>query len=316
MHEIVLTEHDAGQRLDRYLRKLLAAVPLGAIFRHLRGGAIRVDGKKAEGSLRLVAGMCVSLRLPAADLPTVDASARPVASAASNSSTRDMRRTPHTPRIVHRDDDVMVVVKPAGMASQPGTGQDHDLTRWVLSRPYGVRSATFKPAPVHRLDRGTSGLVAIGLSPLGLRGLAAAFREDHAMKVYIAIVHGVPVPARGSIDAPLLQYDDAPTRSPKVVVDPAGKPARTDYEVVTSGRSRSQLRLTLHTGRLHQIRAHLAHLGHPIVGDRRYGSPADVGRDVFLLHATELAFPHPRTGEMLVCKAPPPSIFAPQLAGD
>jgi RluA family pseudouridine synthase len=327
MHSIVLTEAEAGQRLDRYLRKLLRAVPLGAIFRHLRNGSIRIDGKKGKPDLRLTAGMKLSLALPDADLaamagapPAVDESAAvpppKLRAAMPKSANVPVRQPRHTPRIVHRDDDVLVVSKPAGLAAQPGSGQEDDLVQWLATRSFGVHTATFRPAPAHRLDRGTSGLVAIGLSPHGLRGLTAAFREDQVDKVYIAVVHGVPEPASGTIDAPLWQRDAETSREPKVIVDPRGKPARTDYEVTEVGRGCALLRLVLHTGRLHQIRVHLAHLGHPIVGDRRYGSTADVGRNTILLHAIELAFPHPRTGERVHCRDNRPPSFRKQLGKD
>ena len=309
MHEIALTEAEAGQRLDRYLRKLLRNVPLGAIFRHLRSGDIRVDGRKAEGSLRLLAGMTVRLRMPEADLQAAAATRRPApppVMATGNPAGL-------VPRIVFRDDDVLVVVKPAGLAAQPGSGQSDDLASWLDRQSIGTRTSTFRPAPAHRLDRGTSGLVAIGLSPDGLRGLTAAFRGEAVRKIYLAVVHGVPDPARGTIDAPLWQRPDAGGRGAKIIVDARGRPARTDYEVAATGRGRSLLRLVLHTGRQHQIRAHLQHLGHPIVGDQRYGSPVDLGHGTFLLHAAEIAFAHPCTGEPVHCVEPAPPLFRQSL---
>ncbi len=303
MREIVLTEHEAGQRLDRYLRKLLPAVPLGAIFRHLRTGAIRVDGKKGKPELRLLAGMRIELR---GALPVVAAAPPPPA------RVQPARRGP-VPREVFRDEHVLVVDKPAGLASQPGSGQDDDLVQWLDRQPFGVRTATFHPAPAHRLDRGTSGLVAIGLSPEGLRGLTAAFRDDTVHKTYLAVVHGTPRARTGVIEQPLFERDAASRRAPKVVVDARGKPARTDYEVLDSGAGHALLRLVLHTGRLHQIRAHLAHLGHPIVGDERYGSAVDLPDGTFLLHATALSLPHPVGGEALVLSSPMPPAFARQL---
>ncbi|MCB9885166.1 MAG: RluA family pseudouridine synthase [Planctomycetes bacterium] len=306
---VPIGEAEAGQRLDRLLRKLLRDLPLSAIFRHLRSGGIRVDGKKADGSLRLVAGMTLQLRLPAEDLAGLHAAPPPPPrSGPPGAWPRELE-----PRIVFRDDDVLVVDKPAGLAAQPGAGlQGRNLVDWLEHQGLGARSATFQPAPAHRLDLGTSGLIAIGLSPLGARGLAAAFRDDQVEKVYLAVVHGVPEPERGSIDAPLRVRDEAGPRDVKVVVDPAGQPARTDYEVMGRGPGVALLRLVLHTGRTHQIRAHLRHLGHPIVGDRRYGSSRDLGRR-FLLHAAELTFPHPRTGQSQHCRSRQPRDFAAHL---
>jgi 23S rRNA pseudouridine955/2504/2580 synthase len=294
---IAISADDADQRLDRWLRRRLPRVPLGALMKHLRTGAIRVDGNKADGALRLRAGMVVTLRLPAADLAAAPRAAAPA-----------LRHRGDVP-IVFRDDDVLVVDKPAALASQPGTGQaGHTLVDWLLAQPFARGTATFRPAPVHRLDRGTSGLDAIGLSPRGLRALAAAFRDDRVHKVYLAVVHGVPVPKQGTIEAPLLVRSDVRTDQPKVVVDPRGQPARTDYEVTRAGAERALLRVVLHTGRQHQIRAHLAHLGHPIVGDCRYGSPVAMG-DRFLLHANELTFPHPADGRTVRLVCAPPAMF-------
>jgi 23S rRNA pseudouridine1911/1915/1917 synthase len=259
--------------------------------------------------------MTVRLHLPTADLQAAAAGPRRSAapSAPARSARADGNGTSPVPRIVYQDEHVLVVAKPAGLAAQPGSGQSDDIASWLDRQSIGTRTATFRPAPAHRLDRGTSGLVAIGLSPDGLRGLTAAFRGDGVRKVYLAVVHGLPDRARGTIDAPLWQRPDAGSRGAKMVVDARGKPARTDYEVVATGRERSLLRLVLHTGRQHQIRAHLQHLGHPIVGDRRYGSPADLGYGSFLLHAAEIAFPHPCTGELVHCVEDPPPLFAQSL---
>jgi 23S rRNA pseudouridine955/2504/2580 synthase len=321
VQEITLTEAEAGQRLDRYLRKLLPAVPLGAIFRLVRQGDIRIDGKKTKGDVRLTAGMKVSVRLPAAEIRQAPKPAPagsgdgpdmldllPSPDLGPSRSKGAANNTPPAPRIVFRDDRVLVVSKPAGLAIHPGTKQEHSLTGWLQSQRLGVRTATFAPAPAHRLDRGTSGLVVIGLTPDALRGLTAAFREGLVDKVYFAVVHGVPARAQGTITAPLWQDPDADARAAKVLVDERGQPARTDYEVVKQGRHMALLRVQPHSGRQHQIRAHLSHIGHPIVGDHRYGSIAEVGRG-FLLHAGELAFPHPRTDKKVRYSDPMPREF-------
>jgi 23S rRNA pseudouridine955/2504/2580 synthase len=310
MHERTISVAEEGQRLDRLLRRLLPQVPLGAIFRHLRGGTIRVDGAKAKPSLRLRAGMQLSLSLPASDLAAILAADERAASAMGAATATSQAMGRRAPRIVHQDDDLLVVVKPAGLAAQPGSGQDDDLTGWLAAQPFVRRTATFAPAPAHRLDRGTSGFVAIGLSPHGLRGLTAAFRDGRVAKTYLAVVEGVPTATEGRIEAPLWTRTSARAHQPKVLVDVRGKPARTDWQVLERGPRRCLLRLVLHTGRTHQIRAHLGHLGHPIVGDRRYGSRSELEHGGFLLHAAELAFAHPVTDERLSFHEPAPAHFA------
>jgi RluA family pseudouridine synthase len=273
-------------------------VPLGGIFKLLRRGTIRIDGKKARQDLRVQAGMVLTLpdNLGAA----VGATPLPPPPTPPAPSTL-------LPSIVHRDDALLVVDKPAGLPVQPGSGHQHHLVGWLDGQPFGVRTPTYRPAPVHRLDRGTSGLVVIGLTPQASRALSHAFRDDQIDKVYAAVVEGVPAPERGTIDAPLWLRETARPSQPKVHVDARGKPAVSDYEVLERGPRRSLLRVVLHTGRTHQIRAHLAHLGHPIVGDRRYGSSVDLGRGQFLLHATRLSLPHPVTGERRTFASPVPA---------
>lgn len=310
--QVTIDAGTADQRLDRLLRRLLPELPLSAVFRLLRSGRIRVDGKKADGALRLVVGMVVEIR---AHVTVAAAPARLAPPAAKDPLATKALPAALRPKVVYCDEHLLVVDKPAGLAAQPGTGRDgSNLVEWVRAAFPQVLTATFQPAPAHRLDAGTSGLVAIGLSPAGARGLGAAFREDRVHKVYYAVVHGVPIVGVGSIDAPLRLVEAASAAQPKVVVDPAGSPARTSYEVVRRGPSTSLLRLVLHTGRTHQIRAHLRHLGHPILGDRRYGSSKDLGRR-FLLHAGELELPHPVTGAAVQCRAELPAGFWRDSAG-
>ena len=297
MHEIELRETEQGQRLDRHLRKLLPDVPLGGIFKLLRRGTVRVDGKKARPDLRLEAGM--TLTLP--DNLGAAAGGVPLPLPAPSPPPGSL-----TPRVVHQDEDLLVLDKPAGLPVQPGSGHEHHLVAWLDGQPFGCRSATFRPAPVHRLDRGTSGLVVCGLTPHASRALSDSFRTEQVKKIYMAVVEGVPTPARATIDAPLWLRETARASQPKVHVDPRGKRALSDYEVQSQGRRRSLLQVALRTGRTHQIRAHLAHIGHPIVGDQRYGSAVDLGRGQFLLHAAELALPHPRTGTPMFFRAPLP----------
>ncbi len=307
MQELRIAAADAGQRLDRFLRKLLPEVPLAAIFKHLRSGGIRVDGQKRKPDLRLVDGMVLQLRLPESDLARLAQRRAQVAEAVAAAPARAAAWRGPRPHVVHRDGDVWIVDKPAGMAVQPGTGQgDEHLVAWAERELAGARTAWFAPAPAHRIDRGTSGLCAIGVSPAGLRGLAAAFRDGLVHKVYLAVVHSVPSAPRGTIDRPLRPLRNPRADGPKMECAADGKVARTDYERITAAGDRALLRIVIEHGRMHQIRAHLASIGHPIVGDRRYGSPVRLGNG-FLLHAHELRLRHPISGGELHVVAPAPA---------
>ncbi|MBM3973814.1 MAG: RluA family pseudouridine synthase [Planctomycetes bacterium] len=305
MREVVVTEHEAGQRLDRLLRKLLRNTPLGAIFRLLRSGAIRIDGRKVGGDLRLVAGMRLELRVPDGDLSATPATgARPPRRAVSAAPTAWPAAL--TPCVVHRDDDLLALAKPAGLAVHGGSGVRHSVAAWLDGAGFGVRTSTWHPAPAHRLDRATSGLLLVGLQPAATRALAASFRDGAVAKTYYAVVEGAPPTRAGEIDAPLALRPNATADGPKVVVDPAGEVARTGYEVVAATDGLTLVRLQPREGRQHQLRAHLAHLGCPILGDRRYGARRGAGGG-FFLHCAALVLPHPRTGAPIKLATPVPA---------
>lgn len=305
MREVLVTEHEAGQRLDRLLRKLLRSTPLGAIFRLLRSGAIRVDGRKAAGDLRLVAGMRLELRVPDGDLPAAAPTPRtpPPRAAATSDWPAAL-----APRVVHRDDALLVLAKPAGLAVHGGSGVRHSVAGWLDGAGFGVRTTTWHPAPAHRLDRGTSGLLLVGLDPAAARALAASFRDGEVAKTYYAIVEGAPPARAGEVDAPLAVRPGASADGPKVAVDAAGERARTGYEAVASADGLTLVRLRPREGRQHQLRAHLAHLGCPILGDRRYGARRSVGGG-FFLHCAALTLPHPRSRAPITVTAPAPAAW-------
>ena len=306
MREVVVDAADAGLRLDRYLRKLLDDVPLGAIFKMLRTKRITVDGAKAEPSLRLQGGMRIALRVASKAVAEPEGTGDGESGEETPPSVPTRWQGPE-PGVVHQDQHLLVVDKPPGMASQPGSGTRDDLTAWIRARLGMLFTPTFHPAPVHRIDRGTSGLVVIGTTPQGLRGGSELFRGKAVKKTYLAVVGGI-APEKGAVDEPLMPIEDSRPDGPKVKVDPAGQPAHTRFTRVATGAGNSLLRVSILTGRMHQIRAHLAHLGHPIVGDRRYGNRLDRGGRL-MLHASELEFEHPVSGRRLHLRAPTPDTF-------
>lgn len=209
--------------------------------------------------------------------------------------------------ILHEDDLVLAVDKPAGVPSQPTLTGDVGTLPWLVARHLGRRIA--EVATVHRLDRDTSGVVVFGKTPHATRALAAAFRAGEVRKTYLAVARG-RLEGAGTIDAPL---GPLPGSRGSHAVRPDGAPARTRWEAIAHlGNDATLVRLHPETGRTHQLRVHLAHLGHPIVGDLRYGGPRRAGPiepPRLLLHARALALPHP-SGGLLSLEAPLPADFA------
>lgn len=222
-----------------------------------------------------------------------------------------MPQAPASPSFVVRyeDAELAVVSKPAGMVVHPGAGNRvGTLTDLLLKRwPLLAKIDHDRAGLVHRLDKDTSGLVLVAKTPAALKNLATQFADRIVSKRYTALVHGVPKEKSGRIEAPISRHHADRKR---MAVRPDGKAAVTDYTVTkTVGGTKPMALLDVRpsTGRTHQIRVHLAALGHPIVGDRTYGSgalPDDAPRQ--FLHAAELRFRHPRTGRPVIVKDPLP----------
>ncbi len=220
--------------------------------------------------------------------------------------------------VVHADDEVAVVDKPAGLVVHPGAGQTAGtLVGGLLARfpelEALVRAGLCppdRPGIVHRLDKGTSGLLAVARTPAAYESLVTQLATRTMERRYLALVEGDVVDAVGEIDAPIGRSARTPT---KMAVAAGGKPARTRYTVLERRgddvRPLTLLELSLQSGRTHQIRVHMAAIGYPVVGDVRYGTtdPAKVlGAGRFFLHAFALAFDHPTSGERLAFSSPLP----------
>ncbi len=299
MSQWTVADDDVGQRIDVWLARR-AALSRKDVKRAMDQGSVRVNGKRvAIAKWELVRGDRVQLVKVA---PTERGRER----------IANYRRI----NVLFEDRDLIAVEKPAGITVVPVEGTSEatmvDQVRAYLRRKHPESRGTFVRA-LHRLDRDTSGIVLMAKSRLGERA-TALFKRHAIRREYLAIVHGALEEEDGTIDLPLTKGEFGHGR--KVVpavgkLKKIGKHAVTHFHVEERYRDATLLKVRVETGRTHQIRVHLASLGHPILGDRRYGpltDPVPVGRQA--LHAALLGLHHPVTGEKMELKLPPPTDFA------
>ena len=207
--------------------------------------------------------------------------------------------TPEGPGValVHSDDALAVVDKPAGLVVHAAPGHRGETLVDVLGELLGGGEDPVRPGIVHRLDRDTSGLMVVARTNAAHRALAAAIKAREVRREYLALVTGRPRSRSGTIDAPLGRDYRKPER--RAVGGRGSRAARTHFEVIEPAGPDTVVRVRLETGRTHQIRAHFAAIGHPVVGDSRYGGVAGHGLHRQFLHSTRLAFRHPESGEDL-----------------
>ncbi|HLZ82262.1 MAG TPA: RluA family pseudouridine synthase [Caulobacteraceae bacterium] len=290
-----------GIRLDRWLRRRWPTLGQTQIHKLARGGQLRVDGGRVKADTRLAAGALV--RVP----PLPEGPPTPVREAISDRDAAFARGL-----VLFEDGDVLVLNKPAGLAVQGGTKTLHHIDRLLAAWGEGLR----RPRLVHRLDRDTSGVLILGKSPDAAARLSGAFARRRARKIYWALVAGTPTPAEGIIALPLAKVgvDDRERMVPVDPVDPNGKPAVSEYATIARADPRAAwLALQPQTGRTHQLRAHLLALGHPILGDPKYNTPASAelsGPLKLQLHARRLVIPHPSGGLIDVSAPPGPEMLA------
>lgn len=290
-HEIGSME--AGKKTHRVVRQLLPGLPLSGIYKMLRVGRVRVNGRKAKGDEVVNAGDILQLRMGEEDYAVVSKPARKFAGI-----SREVD-------VIHQDSDIIAVNKPAGLLVHGDTAEQKDtLANRVIAYLHDrdeLDSAQFVPAPANRLDRNTSGLVLFGKHSSSARALAEAFRNHSIRKWYLALVRGT-IHKSGEIDK-LLERDAVKNRT---FVTKSGKPALTRYQPLASSRNSTLLRIELITGRTHQIRAHMQAIGHPLLGDMKYGGGATSpwGEAGYLLHAGWLLLPKSQMSEDNALYAP------------
>jgi 23S rRNA pseudouridine1911/1915/1917 synthase len=291
-YSAVALTRPARERLDQRLRREQPALSWTRLRAAIERGQVTVNGSET--------------RDPGAPVSPGDAVVLDVNRRASRQARSRFAR-------LYEDDDVLVLDKPAGLLTVPaqaegGAGEDTVLARVreYMERRRGARGYV---APLHRLDRDTSGALAVALSRAAHAAGREIFRGHGFDRHYLALVHGVPAAAAGRIDAPIADAYVAGRRR----LARAGEPSRdavTHFAVRERLGTRAALvELTLDTGRQHQIRLHLRHLGHPVVGDRVYGPEHGPAAARQMLHAWRLAFPHPLTGRRIAVEAPLPDDF-------
>jgi 23S rRNA pseudouridine955/2504/2580 synthase len=281
--QLILTENDAGQRLDRFLRKAFKSTPLSLIQKALRKGRVRINGKKRGGSTFLSRGDVMEMP------DNLFKTAIVKASSPAGPGFRKM--------IVYEDENYLAINKPFGIPVQPGTGHKTVHLTALLQAYLGSgrgKSLTYSPAFAHRLDRDTSGVLMAAKNAAAQRTLAALFRQGRVRKTYSAVVKGRLRPARGRIEIPL--------------ENKAGKKqhAVSVYRTIRETGGNTLIEVEIHTGRTHQIRRHLAGLGHPVLNDARYGTK---GRGRLMLHAREIIFKDPLSRHSIRVPVPVPEVF-------
>ncbi len=299
MAEYRVSADAAGQRLDKYVKRLLGDVPVSALYKLIRTKKIRVNGAKADESQLLQEGDLIAVRDQALQ---------------SRPSTGEP--PPHRPskrefEILHEDAHILVCNKPAGLAVHPGTGvTGPTLVDQVRDYLPAAAEGEFKPAPAHRLDRETSGVVVVAKTRQAIVKLSEIFTEGDTKKVYLALVKG-RLEKQGVIDVPLAEHQQTATNKSTRGVNMQS--ALTRYQLIAQARDVALAEVEIETGRTHQIRRHFASINHPVVGDSKYGdfpfnrrARGEWGAKRMFLHAARLGIPHPVTGQAMTFRAPLP----------
>jgi 23S rRNA pseudouridine1911/1915/1917 synthase len=286
---------DAGQRLDQFL-----AEPLGSRARAARliaGGLVRVDGRSVPKRHQVTAGEQVVVEEEAFDtLPGSDP-AHPATMAI---------------HALYEDDALIVVDKPAGVVVHPARGHEAGTLAQALADRAAGGEDPYRAGIVHRLDRDTSGLLVVAKNDSAHRKLKDLLQARELRREYLTLVDGVPPAHTGTIDAPIGR--DRRDRVLHSIETDSPREARTHFELLEPLRHEALLRVSLETGRTHQIRVHMQAIGHPVLGDRAYGGPMRFGLERQFLHAARLAFPHPVTGEEVDVSSPLPADLEAALA--
>ena len=290
--QLVVTQKSAQPRLDLFLARELTQFSRSRLQQLIRNGFVSLNGERARPRDRVRAGDRIRVSEP---LP---------------------EKTDNQPEaisldILFEDDDLVVINKPAGLVVHPGAGhREHTLVNALLHHCPNLSGVGGKERPgiVHRLDKETSGCLVVAKNDETHRNLSAQFAARTVEKIYLALVAGKLRKKIGSIDAAITRHPVH--RQRMTAISARGRAARTDYRVVAESGQASLLECELHSGRTHQIRVHLQHLGHPVLGDKVYAARLAKDFPRQMLHAWKLGFRHPRTDEAKKFEATMPEDFA------
>ena len=309
MLEFKVSADAAGQRLDKFLKKRLATVPVSHMYKMVRTKKVRVNGARADIAQALQAGDVVSVRGTEEALlekrPEVEHPPKPVG--------QDFR-------VIFEDEHILVCDKPPGLAVHPGTGIEGDTLvdqarAYFEKNGFKVAPGEFKPSPAHRLDRETSGVVIVAKTRQAMVKLTEIFTEGTAYKRYLALAKGRFQREKGTIDLKLSEHQQ--TKASKEVRGVNLQQAVTHWKRLGGGPEVTLLEVEIETGRTHQIRRHLAAIGHEVVGDGKYGdfpfnrrAKAAFGLKRMFLHSAQLTLHHPVTNKRMTLQAPLPDELA------
>lgn len=285
----IVTPEEGGERIDALLSRF--SLSRSAAQRLLEQGAVSCGGKIVKKNYKVTPGDYLVWEVP------------------------ETEESPLIPQnipldIVFEDGDVIVINKPKGLVVHPAPGHpDGTLVNALLYHCGDTLSGIGgerRPGIVHRLDKDTSGLIIVAKNDMAHLSLTAQLTDRSLSRVYEAVVFGRLREDKGCVDAPIGRF---PGDRKKMAVVKDGKSARTDWEVLARYERYTHVRCILHTGRTHQIRVHMAHIHHPLLGDGVYGGPIDKGMQDQCLHARSLKFIHPRSGESISLSCPLPEYF-------
>lgn len=284
---------DSGNRLDKALADL-TTLSRSQANEEIKKGTVLVNGKAAKAKYAVKVGDVITYEIPEDEILDYEAENIPL-------------------DIIYEDEDVAVINKPQGMVVHPSAG--HTSGTLVNALMYHIKdlstiNGVMRPGIVHRIDKDTSGLLMIAKNDISHKALAEELKDKKSLRKYLAIVHGNLPNDRGMIEAPIGRSEKD---RKKQAVTAKGKEAVTRFQVLERFGNYTLVELTLETGRTHQIRVHMAYIGHPVAGDPLYGPRKTLKGQGQFLHARTLGFTHPRTGEVMTFTAEAPAIFQERL---